>query len=191
MSSIDKLIINLISAQSRAPTREPDSVGYDVYAYGDHILSPNETRIVPLGIRVALPHGHAAFLWDRSSFGAKGIHIFRQLVTVTDYPQDQFQIVPFGGVIDWSYRGQVGAILHNFMPGQVYWIRHGDRIAQMVIQKCELLPIEIVDDDDYMQLESIRGIGGFGSSDSPSPPSTDTDNDNDNSQSEQFRMKQD
>src|SRR5687768_15479121 len=102
---MNELIIALINDKAKPPHRQDDSIGYDVFAFSDHTLSPGETKIIPVGFHAALPIDHGAFVWDRSSFGAKGIHIFHQMVTsITDLAS----LMPFGGVIDWSYRGQWG-----------------------------------------------------------------------------------
>lgn len=170
MTIENKLIVALINDQAKAPTREPESVGYDVYAYGQHAISPDETKIIPLGINIALPPGYGAFIWDRSSFGAKGIHIFRELISTEAFSQDTFNLVSFGGVIDWSYRGQMGVILHSFLK-EIYVIKHGDRLAQFIIQKCEEFPIEIITMEDYLELPPTdRNISGFGSSDGQTTP---------------------
>jgi dUTP pyrophosphatase len=61
-------------------------------------------------------------------------------------------------VIDSDYRGEVIVGLRNTSDKQ-FTVNDGDRIAQMVISKCELPEIIICDDLD----ETSRGKGGFGS----------------------------
>ena len=66
-----------------------------------------------------------------------------------------------GGVIDSGYRGEIMIITNNFSPRD-YYIKEGDRIAQIVFHKVEhfeILKVETLDE------ENDRG-GGFGSSDS-------------------------
>ena len=63
------------------------------------------------------------------------------------------------GLIDAGYRGEVAIILLNTDKREPFHIKHGDRIAQMVIQKIEevsFLPMPELD-------ETERGAGGFGS----------------------------
>jgi len=61
------------------------------------------------------------------------------------------------GTIDADYRGQVCVILIN-LSDKPFVINSGDRIAQMVIARCEQAVI--------MQVETLteteRGAGGFG-----------------------------
>lgn len=148
----NQLIVMRISPAAKLPTREPDSVGYDVYSYGDHTLSPGETKLIPTGLHIALPEGYALLGWDRSSWGLRGI-------------------TTLAGVIDPSYRGQLGVVLHSFMT-EIYAIPHGTKIAQFLIQKCELMGIVEYVAEDYQKLPAtIRGERGFGSSDIPIDPS--------------------
>ena len=157
-----------LNDKAKLPTREPDSVGYDVYAFGDHLLSPGETKIIPLGFAAAIPDGHAAFIWDRSSFGAKGIHVFRQFVEMP--PVDLAKMVSFGGCLDWSYRGQWGLILHSFHD-QIYAIKHQQKLSQFVVQACVLEPIEEVTQEEFEALPAtIRGKAGYGCSDGQNTP---------------------
>lgn len=68
-------------------------------------------------------------------------------------------VICFEGTIDSSYRGEIGVLLYN-MTSRPYQIRKGDRVAQLVIKKCELpIPVEVSELSD-----SDRGTDGFGSS---------------------------
>lgn len=62
------------------------------------------------------------------------------------------------GTIDPGYRGEVRVILLN-LGREVYTVRAGDRIAQMIVARYEA--VEWVEGD---LADSQRGIGGFGSS---------------------------
>ncbi len=154
----------LVGENAKAPTIEEESVGYDVYAYGPHIINPGETKIVPLGFHAVLPVGHGAFIWDRSSFGAKGIHVYRQLIINQADVEEAFRLHTLGGVIDWSYRGQWGVILHNLRK-EFYAINHGDKIAQFVVLECKHFALEEMGMDALLAIESKRGMKGLGCSD--------------------------
>jgi dUTP pyrophosphatase len=60
------------------------------------------------------------------------------------------------GVIDSDYRGTIKVILKN-IGDDPYKIEVGDRIAQLVIQKVELVRFTDIWNDTQ------RGTGGFGS----------------------------
>ena len=62
------------------------------------------------------------------------------------------------GTIDSHYTGSIRVCLFN-RGGNKYYIHAGDKIAQLVIVKCELPELELV---DHLE-ETDRGEGGFGS----------------------------
>ena len=115
---------------------------YELYA-GSRI-------IIPTGIKVAIPVGYEIQVRPRSGMAAK------QGLTVLNTP----------GTVDAGYRGEIGIIVYNSNAVSGYnvnpiRIEHGDRIAQLVLQKVPKIEWEFVDsvDDD-----STRGPDGFGSS---------------------------
>ena len=62
------------------------------------------------------------------------------------------------GTIDADYRGEIGIILYNSST-EPFEINIGDRIAQMIISRCEQVSWE-----EVAELSSTeRGEGGFGS----------------------------
>ena len=117
------------------------SAGYDLHYLGRHpeMIGAREILMINTGIRIAseLP----AFVYGRSSWGAKyGITLANGV-----------------GVIDSDYRGEIKVALINNGPHLVE-IRPGDRIAQLVPSVGEPEPVKV------KQLASTkRGAGGFGS----------------------------
>lgn len=181
----------LLSEKARAPERGEGNVGYDVFAYGDHILNIGETRIIPLGFYAVLEEGYGAFAWDRGSFGARGLHIFRQLITNEDGSIDlnsSIEIVPFAGVVDFGYRGQWAVILHNF-SNRLFQIKHQDRVTQFIIQKCELPILIPIPMEELLAIPSSRGAGALGSTDGVDPEKAQELISGGKSQDEIFRMK--
>jgi dUTP pyrophosphatase len=63
------------------------------------------------------------------------------------------------GLIDAGYRDEVRVILVNLDPVEAFDVAHGDRIAQLVVQRVESIEWRVVDALD----KSVRGTGGFGS----------------------------
>jgi len=61
--------------------------------------------------------------------------------------------------VDAGYRDELRVILVNLDPGEAFTVKRGDRIAQLVIQKVELVEWRVVDELDATD----RGLGGFGS----------------------------
>jgi len=114
----------------------------------DVTLQPAETALVPTGISIQLPEGFEAQVRPRSGLAIK----------------HQVGILNAPGTIDSDYRGEVKVILTNFGK-QPFVVRHGDRIAQMVIQRYERVEWEEVAALD----ETARGAGGFGHTGVSSP----------------------
>lgn len=106
------------------------------------ILAPLGRAIIPTGLFVELPVGYEAQVRPRSGLAAK------QGITVLNSP----------GTIDADYRGEIGVILVNLSDREVT-ISDGERIAQLVIARCERAEWSLVD----RLSESGRGSGGFGS----------------------------
>lgn len=102
-------------------------------------IYPGEQKLVDTGVAVKIPNGFAGFVYNRSSQGKKGISIPHSV-----------------GIIDAEYRGNIKVILKN-LGEDPYTIMRGDRIAQLVIQKVELVSFTDIWND------TARGQGGFGS----------------------------
>lgn len=116
--------------------------GMDLYSAADIVIKPGERKLVPTGIRMAIPIGFEAQIRPKSGLALKhGI-----------------SIVNTPGTIDAGYRGDVGVIMINF--GQEdFVIEKNSKVAQMVINKIEIAKIEEVNLLD----DTTRGEGGFGS----------------------------
>ena len=104
-------------------------------------INPGERKLIPTGLRIALPQGYEAQVRPRSGLALK------HGVTVLNSP----------GTIDADYRGEVGVILIN-LGQDPFEIKHGDRIAQMVVAPYARVSWNPVDSLD----ETQRGEGGFG-----------------------------
>ena len=142
---MDLLQIKRIRPDATLPARKTaGSVGYDLAAClsGDVVIAPGETVMVGSGLAIALAPGYAGFIYARSGLGIKHGVIPANCV----------------GVIDSDYRGEIIVGLKN-TSGKPFTVRDGDRIAQMVIARCELPELVLCDDLDG----TARGDGGFGS----------------------------
>jgi len=142
---MEKLKVMQIHKTAKLPERKTTgSVGYDLSACleKDVTIMPGETYKVGTGLAIALEPGYASFIYARSGLGIN------------------HGIAPANcvGVIDSDYRGEVIVGLKNSSTTP-YNIKDGDRIAQMVIAKCNLPEIELSDNLE----ETTRGDGGFGS----------------------------
>ncbi len=105
------------------------------------VIKPLQRILVPTDLFIELPEGFEAQIRPRSGLALK------HGITVLNSP----------GTIDADYRGNVGVILINLSEAD-FSIKHGDRIAQMIIAKHEKIEWENV-----LFLENTkRGQGGFG-----------------------------
>lgn len=131
----------------------PGDAGADLVTTVDVTLAPGERAVVPTGIAIALPEGYVALVHPRSGLAA------RHGLSIVNTP----------GTIDSGYRGEVKVLLVNHDPLEPVSLRRGDRIAQVVFQRFERAVFTEVD----ALPESVRGIGGYGSTGvtSPSPHS--------------------
>lgn len=121
-----------------------DDAGYDLHAREDTRIDPGGGRaLVPTGVAVAIPPGHAGFVVPRSGLA------LRHGITCLNTP----------GLIDSRYRGELKVVLVNTDPTDGYVIHRGDRIAQLVIQRVEAVEWAEVDELDSTE----RSAEGFGS----------------------------
>jgi len=107
-------------------------------------LAPGERALVPTGLAVAIPDGHAGFVQPRSGLAA------RHGITVVNAP----------GLIDSGYRGEVKVVLLNTDAAETFVAEAGERIAQLVVLRVPSIALLEVDELPG----SERGALGFGSS---------------------------
>ena len=140
-----ELQVQRLRDEAVLPSRAYDGdAGLDLAACARHELPPGERAVVPTGIAVAIPPGHAGFVQPRSGLAAK------HGITIVNTP----------GLVDPGYRGEVNVVLLNTDPAKTFVVEPGMRIAQLVV-----LPIAEIEPVELEELpESERGVRGFGSS---------------------------
>lgn len=120
----------------------PGDAGADLKAASDLSIAPSAWALVPTSLSIALPPGFVALVHPRSGIAVK------HGVTVLNAP----------GTIDAGYRGEIKVALINH-GREVFEIRRGDRIAQLVIQEVARMQPVIVETLPGTE----RADGGFGS----------------------------
>ena len=161
------IIIQLLHDDAREPQRATEgSAGYDLFAYltgrtvtcsdgqrtwsvepepgesgGKLRLEPGVMARVPLGFKARLPRGIEAQIRPRSGT------TFKKGLQIPNAP----------GTIDSDYPDEWMVIVRNPAATAIR-IEHGERIAQMVLAKYEVLAIEAGD----VAVTTSR-VGGFGS----------------------------
>ena len=119
-----------------------EDAGLDVRSLEDALLAPGIPQAVPTGLALEIPSGYEVQLRPRSGLALK------HAITLPNSP----------ATIDPGYRGEVRVILLN-LGHEPYQVKAGDRIAQMVVAK-----YETVEWAETELADSVRGVGGFGSS---------------------------
>lgn len=121
----------------------PGSAGIDLRAAvdADTVVQPGERKLIPTGIRLAIPEGYEGQVRPRSGLA------LRNGISIVNSP----------GTVDSDYRGIVQVILIN-QGEEPFTVRRGDRIAQLVI--APVVRAALVESDSLP--ETGRNEGGFG-----------------------------
>lgn len=146
-----KVRIKRLHPEAILPRYQTDgSAGCDLHARishyryselpGELAIAPGDRVVIPTGIAIELPPGYEAQVRPRS-----GLQLGRGVVGLF-------------GTVDADYRGEISVGLVS-LRRQYFTVRHGDRIAQLVIAPVIQAEWEEVD----ALSETIRGAGGFGS----------------------------
>jgi len=134
--------IKLLSDKAKIPTAgSAFSAGYDLYSSEEGSVQPGQRVLVKTNVSVAIPTGYYGRIAPRSGLAYKN------------------GIDSLAGVIDSDYRGDIGVILLNTDSSKIFTYSAGDRIAQLIIEKCH--------DINWVKVtkleESKRNDGSYGS----------------------------
>lgn len=122
--------------------------GMDLCSMESYEIEPGCQATIGTGVVVEVPQGCAALVLPRSGLARD------HQIMVTNSP----------GLIDSSYRGEIGVILYN-AGRETFHVRPGNRIAQLVVipfVRCKLRQVSYSDFVD-VATETDRGTDGFGS----------------------------
>ena len=116
-----------------------------ILKYGMIQLKPGESCLIPSGIKVNVPEGHALVAFNKSGVAVKkSLHVG-------------------ACVIDCGYQGEVHINLTNVgLVNQM--LLPGDKIVQFVLLHLGDPKVQLVKENNLYESESSRGEGGFGSS---------------------------
>lgn len=137
--------------------------GMDIYAVEDITINPGETKLIPTGLKVAIPAGFELQVRPKSG---------RCLKT-------KLRIANAPGTIDAGYRDEIGVIIDNIDPvirkadidengrlynvefGSSYTIEKGEKFAQLVL--AEVPKAIFYEVASVMEVANDGRNGGFGS----------------------------
>ena len=141
----ERLSIDVVRLDDELPLPDyahPGDAGLDLRACESGVVVAGGGRLlVPTGIALAIPRGHAGLVFPRSGLA------LRHGITVANAP----------GLIDSAYRGELKVILLNTDPEHDFVVERGDRIAQLVVQRVVEVAWQPVD-----ELDGENRGGGFG-----------------------------
>jgi len=123
----------------------PGDAGLDLAACELVEIGPGERAVVPTGIAVAIPDGHAGLVIPRSGLA------LRHGISLVNTP----------GLIDSGFRGELRLIALNTDHTQSFTVEPGMRIAQLVVTP--IAGVTLVETSELP--DTVRGTAGFGSSD--------------------------
>lgn len=141
---LDFIPTKFVDHRELTPVRAHEfDAGADLFFSSDvaATLQPGERKLFPTGVAIAIPEGFVGLIWPRSGSAVK-----KGFDTMA-------------GVIDHGFSNQLMVLLVNHSD-EPQTVHPGDRIAQLIIQKCynfKFVPVDELPDSD-------RGEKGFGSS---------------------------
>ena len=152
-------------AEAKMPAyAHPTDSGMDIYALEDITIAPGETKLIPTGLKVAIPSGYELQVRPKSG------RCLKTKLRVANTP----------GTIDAGYRDEIGVIIDNIEPfiksakmdetgrlyevefGSSYTIGAGEKFAQLVL--CEVPKAAFYEVESVAKIENDGRAGGFGSS---------------------------
>lgn len=143
----------------------PDDSGMDVYAVNDYVIHPGETKLIPTGIKVAVPNGYEIQIRPKSGRALKTkMRIANSIGTVDAGFRGELQVIieniePPIKDITYDFDDNGRPIITSILRGSDMTIGKGEKFAQLVLMevpKAVLFQVENLDDTE-------RGNGGFGS----------------------------
>ena len=160
--------IELIHPDAKIPQYHTiHDAGADIFAIDDYDINPGETKIIPTGLKIALPPGFAFLIHPRSGLSAK----------------TKMRIANSIGLCDAGYRDEYGIIIENIEPAikdieyefnedktvNIKSILHGSTLHITKGQKIAQLRLVEVPKASFYRVDSVSEIGedrggGFGSS---------------------------
>ena len=140
-----KVLIKRLSSDVKVPSYKTSGAsGMDLMAFikTSVTIKPKTSFLIPTGLSLAFSKDYEVQIRPRSGLAAK----------------NNMSVLNTPGTIDSDYRGEIKVILYNHGNND-FVINNGDRIAQMI-----LVPVVKMELEETNNLpETIRGVGGFGS----------------------------
>ncbi len=133
----------------KTPERIGKNAGFDFFVPEDEYvrtLEPHESVLIPSGIKVRLPKGHALIAFNKSSIASK------------------YKLQIGACVIDENYMGEIHLNVIN-VGSNVVLIKPGMKLVQFILLPINYAMVEVLSEDElYKDFDkNERGEDGFGS----------------------------
>jgi dUTP pyrophosphatase len=125
--------------------RETSDSGFDLYMPADVTIDAGKTVLVDLGVRCEPAFKGGYYLFPRSSIGKTPLRLANSV-----------------GIIDNGYRGTLKVMVHN-TGCEAFTMKKGERYFQLCHPSLLPMSVGVVDKID---MNTVRGEGGFGSTNS-------------------------
>lgn len=163
-----KIPIQLCHNEAKLPTyaNEGDA-GLDVYALDDYTINPGETKLIPTGIKVAIPRGYELQVRPKSGRALKTkLRVANTPGTIDCGYRDEVCVIvenidaPIKDIsYDFNDKGKI--VINSILHGSPFYIEKGTKFAQLVLN--EVHTASFIEVEDIHEIEGDRN-GGFGSS---------------------------
>lgn len=163
-----KIPIQLCHNEAKLPTyaNEGDA-GLDIYALDDYIINPGETKLIPTGIKVAIPRGYELQVRPKSGRALKTkLRVANTPGTIDCGYRDEVCVIvenieaPIKDIsYDFNNEGKI--VINSILHGSPFYIEKGTKFAQLVLN--EVHTASFIEVEDIHEIEGDRN-GGFGSS---------------------------
>lgn len=134
----------------KSPERSGKNAGIDFFIPNDFVdvyhLHPNESVLIPSGIKVSLPKNHCLIAFNKSGIATK------------------YNLQVGASVVDENYKGEIHLHLTN-IGKKVVTLNKGQKILQFVLLKQDYCNLQEVKSHSLWETkeDDERGEKGFGS----------------------------
>jgi len=156
--------VELCREGAKLPTYATNgAAAMDIYSPEEYNIAPGETVLIPIGIKVAIPHGYALLIQPRSGMSRK----------------TKLRIPNTPGLIDEDYHEEIGVLIENVdtpmkdvdlnedneavkLYGSTFTIGKGERFAQMRLVEAPKVSWRQVDSIGVYENDHGAGFGSSG-----------------------------
>ena len=159
--------VQICRENAKLPSYATNGAGaMDIYSPEEYTINPGECKIIPIGIKVAIPHGYGILIQPRSGLSRK----------------IKLRIPNSPGLIDEDYHEEIGVIVENITPqiidvdfapdvdkeeliklyGGAITIGKGERFAQMRLVEIPRIKWQEVSSLGDFEEDHGQGFGSTG-----------------------------